>query len=141
MGAQAGRYRQSVRKLLTIRWIGFHVLTIGCVGLFIILGRWQWDVGGSHRGNLRNYAYGVEWWVFAIILIVLWYRLLRQELGNERPTAERVKTAKRPKASRFRVPAPQITPHVDDAEDPDMAAYNRYLQSLHKQDLAERNSA
>jgi hypothetical protein len=131
-----------VRKLLTIRWIGFHVLTFGFVGLFIVLGRWQWDVGGSHRGNLRNYAYGVEWWVFTVILIVLWARLLRQELRNERPAAQvQAEPANRRKAPRYRVPAPQITPHVDDAEDPAMAAYNRYLQSLHEQDVAEKHSA
>lgn len=128
-----------MRKLLTIRWIGFHVLTIGCVGLFSVLGHWQWDVGGTHRGTLRNYAYGVEWWVFAVILLVLWWRLLRQEIKGEAPTGDRVSAASgppRPKAPRFRVPAPQVTAHVDDAEDPAMAAYNRYLNSLHEQDTS-----
>jgi hypothetical protein len=124
-----------VRKLLTIRWFGFHLLTIGCVGLFAVLGHWQWDVGGTHRGTLRNYAYGLEWWVFAVILLVLWWRLLRQELKGEPSKAERSRAGAMPRAPRFRVPAPQITPQVDDAEDPAMAAYNRYLNSLHENDL------
>ncbi len=124
-----------MRKLFTIRWIGFHVLTIGCVGLFSVLGHWQWDVGGTHRGTLRNYMYGVEWWVFAVILLVLWWRLLRQELSGEAKTAQ-ASAAARPKGPRYRAPAPQITAHVNDAEDPDMAEYNRYLSSLHQQDLA-----
>ena len=125
-----------MRKLLTIRWIGFHVLTFGCVVLFSILGHWQWDVGGLKRGSIRNYAYGVEWWVFALILIVLWWRLLRQELRGDPALESKTSAPDRPKLPRFRVPAPQVTAVVDDAEDPDMAAYNRYLKSLHKQDIA-----
>jgi hypothetical protein len=125
-----------VRKLFTIRWIGFHALTVGCVGLFVVLGHWQWDVGGTHRGTLRNYAYGLEWWVFAVILLVLWWRLLRQELRGEPAGGERA--AAYPQAPRFRVPAPQVTAEVDDSEDPAMAAYNRYLHSLHEQDLVTR---
>ncbi len=128
-----------MRKLLTIRWIGFHLLTIGSVVLFCILGHWQWDVGGTHRGTLRNYAYGLEWWIFAVILLVMWWRLLRQELhGEAAGSGDRMSAGgvEREKAPRFRVPAPQITPHVDDREDPAMAAYNRYLSSLHEQDMA-----
>jgi hypothetical protein len=54
------------------------------------------------------------------------------------PTADESALATAPKyrnAPRFRVPAPQISAHVDDAEDPEMAAYNRYLLSLHEKDL------
>ena len=29
-----------------------------------------------------------EWWVFAVILLVLWWRLLRQELSGEAKTAQ-----------------------------------------------------
>ncbi len=124
-----------MRKLLTIRWIGFHLLTIGCVVLFGFLGHWQWDVGESRRGTLRNYAYGVEWWVFGVILLVLWWRLLGQELRGE-PRVTDASSRAIPKAPRYRAPAPQITPHVDDAEDPAMAAYNRYLESLHRKDVS-----
>src|ERR1700712_974690 len=91
------RYRHDVRKLFTIRWIGFHVLTIGCVVLFAILGHWQWDVGGLKRGSLRNYAYGMEWWIFAVILLILWWRLLRQELKGEPAGSNRTSAADRPK--------------------------------------------
>ena len=127
-----------MRKLLTIRWIGFHVLTIGCVILFVILGHWQWDVGGLKRGSLQNYAYGVEWWVFAVILLGFWGRLLLQELKGEAALGERSSAAtERPKLPAFRVPAPQVVAKVDDAEDPEMAAYNRYLSSLREKDLAE----
>jgi hypothetical protein len=124
-----------VRKLLTVRWIGFHILTIGCVGLFCILGHWQWDVGGLKRGSIRTYAYGVEWWVFAAILLVLWWRLIRGELHGEAKEGEH-SAAAYPEAPRFRVPAPQVTVQVDDAEDPEMAAYNRYLSALHDKDVA-----
>jgi type VI protein secretion system component VasK len=122
-----------VRKLLTFRWMSFHVLVIGCTVLFCILGHWQWDVGDTHRGTLRNFAYGMEWWVFAVILLFCWVRLLRQELSGE--TKEKAEAAeKRPRAPRYRVPAPQVTATVDDDEDPEMAAYNRYLNALHQRD-------
>ncbi len=127
-----------MRKLLTIRWLGFHILTIGCIGLFCILGHWQWDVGGLKRGSIRNYAYGVEWWVFAAVLLVLWWRLLREELRGKPKEGEYAPAggSAYPEAPRFRVPAPQVTAQVDDTEDPQMAAYNRYLSSLHEQDVA-----
>ena len=68
---------------------------------------------------------------------MLWYRLLRQELKGEPADSERSTAAALPKAPRFRVPAPQVTAEVADAEDPEMAAYNRYLNSLHEKDLAK----
>ena len=129
-----------MRKLLTIRWIGFHILTIGCVGLFCILGHWQWDVGGLKRGSIRNYAYGVEWWVFAAILLILWWRLLRQELRGDPKEGAHASAAAYPEAPRFRVPAPQVTAQVDDAEDPEMAAYNRYLSALHDKDVGKQSA-
>ena len=85
-------------------------------------------------------AYGVEWWVFAVILLVLWWRLLRQELhGEDRETrGEQVTAPACREAPRFRVPAPQVTAHVDDAEDPEMAAYNRYLHGAARQGRRRR---
>lgn len=125
-----------MRKLLTIRWISFDIFTLGCIVLFCILGHWQWDVGGQKRGSIRNYAYGIEWWVFAAILIVLWWRLIRQELRTGAEESPLETAPKYREAPRFRVPAPQVTAHVDDAEDPEMAAYNRYLLELHEKDVA-----
>ncbi len=134
-----------MRKLLTLRWIGFHALTLGSLVLFAILGHWQWDVGGTHRGTLRNYAYGAEWWIFGVILLVLWYRLIRQELrGDQAQPQESDAAAARPKSPRHRVPAPQVSVQIDEKADPELAAYNRYLQALHEKDTmkdAARDSA
>ena len=123
-----------MRKLFTFRWMSFHVLVIGCTVLFCILGHWQWDVGEASRGTLRNFAYGMEWWVFAVILLFCWGRLLRQELTGSGQEKAKKDEARRLKAPRYRAPAPQVTATVDDDEDPEMAAYNRYLQALHKTD-------
>jgi hypothetical protein len=122
----------NVRKVLSIRWIGFHLLTLGSIVLFAFLGKWQWGVGGTKHGSLRNYAYGVEWWVFGAILVVCWWRLLQQEISGV------VKAPRRrmPNMPTYRLPAPQVQAHVDEAEDPEMAEYNRYLESLHEKDLA-----
>ncbi len=124
-----------MRKLFTFRWISFHLLVIGCTVLFAFLGKWQWAVGGEKRGTLRNFAYGMEWWIFGIILVVCWIRLLHQELSGV--TAQQAKAAaNRAKAPRYRVPAPQVTPEVDEDEDPEMAEYNRYLIALHMKDMS-----
>jgi hypothetical protein len=123
----------TVRKVLSIRWIGFHLLTLGSIVLFFFLGKWQWGVGGTKHGSLRNYAYGVEWWVFAAILIVCWWRLLQQEIsGAEKAAPKRPM----PDMPRHRMPAPQVAAHVEDSEDPEMAEYNRYLELLHEKDLS-----
>ena len=121
-----------MRKVLSIRWIGFHLLTLGSIVLFVYLGKWQWGVGSTKRGSLRNYAYGVEWWVFGAILLVCWWRLLQQELsGAEKAAPKRPM----PEMPRYRMPAPQVAAHVEESEDPEMAEYNRYLESLHDKDL------
>jgi hypothetical protein len=127
--------------------MSFHALVFGCTVLFCILGHWQWDVGDTSRGTLRNFAYGVEWWVFAVILLGCWARLLQQELkgagkddaGNDSASSHKAQAAARPKAPRYRVPAPQVPVTVDEDEDPEMAAYNRYLSALHERDLSGKS--
>ena len=121
-----------MRKLFTVRWMSFHLLVVGCTVLFAILGHWQWDVGGTTRGTLRNFAYGMEWWIFGIILLVCWARLIHQERSGAGAAAQEKADARRAKAPRYRLPAPQVTARVDEDEDPEMAAYNRYLQALHR---------
>jgi hypothetical protein len=76
-----------------------------------------------------------------VILIGCWYRLLHQELkgGGKNAAGKEARAAARPTVPRYRVPAPQVPVTVDDDEDPEMAAYNRYLSALHERDLSRES--
>jgi hypothetical protein len=66
-----------VRAFLTPKWLAAHVLLIVVCATMIRLGIWQWHVGGIRHGDLRNYAYAVQWWAFTGFAIFFWARLIR----------------------------------------------------------------
>jgi hypothetical protein len=35
--------------------------------------------GGSKEFHLQNAVYTSQWWIFAVLIIVYWWRLLREE--------------------------------------------------------------
>jgi DNA-binding transcriptional regulator of glucitol operon len=112
-----------VRRLLTPRWLAWHALTVAVAVLFVRLGLWQW-----HRAQLthspQNLGYAVQWPAFALFAVVFWARTVRDAV---RPPAgaARARPARRPAPPPAAAPAP-----VTDEEDPELAAYNRYLAQL-----------
>ena len=72
-----------------------------CVAAFLL------EVSRALSGNLLSWAYVVEWPVFALYAVYLWYKLLKEE--------------------RCGVPPP---PPID-AEDEALDAYNSYLRRVH----------
>lgn len=120
------------RLLLTRSWLVRHLLALGLVVAFILLGRWQWHRAES--GNGLSYAYTVEWPLFAAFVAFFWWKMLRFELHppNERIEPD-VEEAERAES----VPVDEIadpTPPIDETTDPELAAYNRYLAQLDEQD-------
>ena len=113
--------------------MGLHLLAIVLITAFIPLGRWQWLRGGDPDGGLRDYGYGIEWWLFAAFVVFMWVRLVRDEL---KPPAERIATIRRtPAATAGAAAAPAPVPQEDD---PELDAYNAYLASLHARDARAR---
>jgi len=117
-----------VRRLLTPRWLAWHALVLAVAVLFVRLGLWQW-----HRAAVthspQNLGYALQWPAFAVFAVVLWLRTVRDAVrppaaGTRRNPPSR--TARRP-TSQVPVPAP-----VTDEEDPELAAYNRYLARLNQ---------
>lgn len=125
MLAAAGRNVERVLRLLvTPRWLGRHVMLVLAVAGLILLGRWQWQRGTAYH-DLRNLLYGVQWWIFAGLACYGWWRTLRLEAAAPpgqppaRPAAPLVQG----------VTTARVAPE-DEPEDPELAAYNRYLAQL-----------
>lgn len=79
------------KVLLSRRSVIGHLLVTAVVVAFILLGRWQWDESQSPGGDLQNLAYAVQWWLFCVIGVFGWARMLREEVrvraGLEAPPA------------------------------------------------------
>jgi hypothetical protein len=111
-----------MRRILGPGWIVGHLAVVATVTAFLALGWWQ--ARRAAAGNLLSYAYAVEWPVFAGFVVAVWIRQLRRELhGADRREAPPQRITPKP-PSRRPVPVPAQEP------DPELAAYNRYLQWL-----------
>lgn len=116
-----------MRAFLTPKWLGLHALLAGSLYAFWRLGSWQWGKG-EHHGSWVNSAYGVQWWLFAAFAVFLYVKLVLDELDPSR-VEERDEQAALPELP----PVVQISaPPPADDEDDELAAYNRYLRSLHE---------
>lgn len=107
-----------------------HALVLFAVTGFLALGWWQAIRAGD--GNARSIGYALEWPTFAIIVIFLWIRAMRTELRM--PPGSVAQTA-----SAYDGQLIQTAPEpITDAEDPELAAYNRYLADLNREDTQSR---
>lgn len=97
----------SPRALLT------HLGAVVAVALCVAAARWQ--IHRAASGNLLSYAYAVEWPLFAIAAVVLWWQLLHDD--RSRRAGE--------------VPTPSPT-HLPDppVDDPALRSYNEELAAL-----------
>lgn len=112
-----------LRHFLTPRWLVKHavavILTATCLGL-----GW-WQVQRAEGGNVLSYGYMFEWPVFAAFVVFFWWKLIRFE---RQPPTDQARPQPAP-------PPPPPPPRpADDQDDPELAAYNRYLAGLYEQD-------
>ena len=115
-----------MRALVTKpRWLLLHAVVLAVAVVMLRLGTWQWE-RASDSGRVQNYAYALQWLLFAAFTVVAYVKLARDEV---RPPAE-----EEPARTDLPVRAQPVAP-VDDADDEELAAYNAYLRSL-----AERSS-
>jgi hypothetical protein len=116
-----------LRRLLTPGWLALHVVAVAVFIALVELGRWQW-----HRGvqthHFQNYSYGIEWWLFSGFAIFLWVKMMMDTLDEAKAPQERD-----PLPEPVAAPVPLV---VDDADDPELAEYNRRLAALHAADQA-----
>ena len=113
-----------MRRLLSAKWIALHVLVLALAAGMVLLSRWQYGWGEAHN-SLQNYSYAAEWLLFAGFTVIAYAKLARDEVRGYSPKQEPLPAGLRV------VPRPVATP-VSDEEDPELAAYNRYLAELHE---------
>jgi DNA-binding transcriptional regulator of glucitol operon len=110
-----------LRRLLTPRWLLGLLLTLVASGGMLLLGRWQLG-RGEERHSLQNYAYAVEWVLFAAFAVFCFYKLAAD--------ADRKPDEEEPVDPRADVVLPPPAPAVDEPVDDELAAYNAYLAAL-----------
>jgi DNA-binding transcriptional regulator of glucitol operon len=119
-----------VRRLLAPKWLAWHALTVAVAVLFVRLGLWQWHRAAA-TGSPQNMGYALQWPAFALFAAAVWWRVCRDAV---RPPAAAAPAAappaKPPRRPRAPEPAPAVP--VTDEEDPQLAAYNRYLAELNE---------
>jgi DNA-binding transcriptional regulator of glucitol operon len=106
-----------LRRLLTPRGLLGLLLTLAASVPMLLLGRWQLGRGETTH-SLQNYAYAVEWVLFAAFTLFCFYKLLSEADGEER--AEPVDD----------VVLPRPAAPVEEPQDDELAAYNAYLARL-----------
>jgi hypothetical protein len=123
----------SMRRFVSLRWLGLHAAMVLIVVGFLALGWWQ--LRRAEGGNALSWGYTFEWPLFAGFVVVFWIKAMRDELHEAQVRAgERATPA---------TSAPPVTLPVglragrgaagsaeDDHEDEELAAYNAYLSRL-----------
>jgi DNA-binding transcriptional regulator of glucitol operon len=87
---------------------------------------WQWQRFESATGSWQNLGYVLQWPLFGLFPAFLFWRLRR--LRRNPPVAPA------PKSAPARRPVIRVQ---EDDDDPELAAYNRYLAELNARDQQE----
>ena len=128
-----------LRLVLSPRWIAWHLLTLGGMVTCGFLSAWQWHRAGSAMGSALNVGYGLQWPVFAVFFGYIWWRMLRIEIAGleeavpEAPADAASRPARPDGPSPF-VHRPGRVRPASDADDPEVAEYNRMLAALADRD-------
>lgn len=131
------------RSLLTPRWLLLHLLFAAAVVATGLLAWWQWDRAHGVGGTLQNLGYAFQWPMFGAFAVFLWYRLTigdtkrapadthRPSQGKESVAGPESPVQDTPGQRRRPLVPPPAAPVTED-EDPELAAYNRYLAQLNR---------
>ncbi len=128
--------RPSKLRLLHPKWLLLHVVVIAVCCAMVWLGRWQWHAAIRHHGELRNYAYALQWWAFVIFTLVMWVRVVGDFLRGGEPREKTVQPALTGNYVAYRQAA--SAPAVE--TDPERQRLNAYLAQLNTAD-AQLNTA
>ena len=131
--------RPSPWRLLHPKWLLLHLAVVAACATMVWLGRWQWGAAHRHHGELRNYAYALQWWAFTIFTLVMWWRVVRDYL-HPADAAE----SDRPEPSTADQPGGYVgytPPPLPADDDPERARFNAYLARLNASDRASAAEA
>ena len=125
---------EPVRRLLAPRWLAWHALTLTVAVVFFRLGWWQWRQA-VQTGSPQNMGYALQWPAFALFAVAVWWRVVRDAVrpsDGAEPRRPARRSARPPRPARRPAPEPAPAVPVTDEEDPELAAYNRYLAELNE---------
>lgn len=135
-----------MKRLLTPGWLVVHTLALLAVAAMLGLAVWQYS--RAQGGNTISWGYLFQWPAFAAFTAFVWWREVRRALRAEpapvdppvrvEPTPVSGRAGDGQVASGPSHPAPRRRPVVTRRpatvppadEDPQLAAYNRYLAWL-----------
>jgi DNA-binding transcriptional regulator of glucitol operon len=72
-----------VRRVFTPKWCLAHLVLVAAVLAMLRLGLWQWDRAESKTGGIQNYAYAMQWPLFAVFAIVVYVKTLIEETRHD----------------------------------------------------------
>ncbi|HEU5469419.1 MAG TPA: hypothetical protein VFV67_02110 [Actinophytocola sp.] len=123
-------------SLFTPRRLAIAGVSVLSLVLCLGLAWWQWQRFESATGSWQNLGYVLQWPLFGLFPAFLFWRLRR--LRREHETAAPAAPAPAPApAPRVPAPAPVVTRQDEPDDDPELAAYNRYLAQLYARDQQE----
>ena len=122
--------------LFTPRWLGWHLFAVVATLGMLWLGDWQFHRAES--GNALSWAYTFEWPIFAIFGVVFWAKTIRDELKPPAAPAEAEAIELPVSAGAAAGPGSggldgQHGRAGEEADDPELVAYNAYLARLNQQ--------
>ena len=113
-----------LKRFLTLRWLGWHVLVVTAVVVLGRIGLWQWAKGDGDGRAWQHYGYAVQWWLFAAFAVFLWVKLVLDELDPSRVDDTEKADPSLPEVVQRKAPPPA------EDDDDELAAYNRHLAWL-----------
>jgi hypothetical protein len=132
------RARSRWHFLVTPRWLGWHAFAVVAVLGMLWLGDWQFH--RAEGGNALSWAYTFEWPIFAIFGLVFWAKTIRDEFnppaGPDHSEDDELPASASSGAASRRVGAVVGGARGgdgDEADDPELVAYNAYLARLNQQ--------
>jgi DNA-binding transcriptional regulator of glucitol operon len=109
-----------VRRWTSPRALLIHLALVVSVPLFLAAAWWQ--VHRAESGNTLSYGYAIEWPLFAVAAVYLWWHLIHMEPGEAGRTGA--------KADRGLEGGAESWSRRRDEESPELQAYNDDLAFL-----------
>jgi hypothetical protein len=121
-----------VNGRLLARRTGIVALCVLSLVVCVGLAWWQWQRFESASGTWQNLGYVLQWPLFGLFPAFMFWRLrtLRARHGESAPAAPRLTPEPAPPPQPPPRPRPRAVAEPAAEDDPELAAYNRYLAEL-----------
>lgn len=126
-----------MRRVLTPKWCLAHLVLVAAVLVMLRLGLWQWDRAQSPTGGLQNYAYALQWPLFAVFAIVAYVKTALDDTRHDSTSGRRQPRARAlppEQAGVMRQPGVRVGvatgPIEIDDDDEETRAWNARLAAL-----------